>query len=393
MDIAYSIETGNHQSLSFESKEEVINWVEAERQYWNWLREAPSPPFGNTRQINTYLQKCWDELQRYKSSHEDSAFEGAFQNIRQNLAKTDGYILEQSPDALVINRLHEEGRNLEAQAAALFCANLPFSPQGNRPILASIPPEIFSGCFQIMSYRCGLDRRSSDAVFELETAKSEYTKAIGALKRQISKLDTASSERLTAIDSLTEKQRQAHQELMAEQAHQLAAQQDEVQARLDGLEKLYREKLALRAPIEYWKGRNKRHGRFAWISLAILVIFAILGGTILFVVWSIAFQEVSAAGKEEYWMLGLVGILGALVAWFVQMFSRLTMSNFHLASDAGERVVMIETYLALLEGNHLHSDTEKKLILEAIFRSTSTGLIKEDGVPPSVLDLVSRATK
>ena len=71
---------------------------------------------------------------------------------------------------------------------------------------------------------------------------------------------------------------------------------------------------------------------------------------------------------------------------------RLFLSNVHLHTDAKERVTMVQTYLALLRRGKITKDDER-LILQTLFRPTSTGIMKDDGVPLTALEAISKLNK
>jgi hypothetical protein len=83
-------------------------------------------------------------------------------------------------------------------------------------------------------------------------------------------------------------------------------------------------------------------------------------------------------------IIGLVSVLGV---WAVRLLVRLFLSNSHLATDADERVTLVKTYLALMEADKLPFDDDKKLILEALFRPASDGMVKEETLPHPMLEM------
>lgn len=94
--------------------------------------------------------------------------------------------------------------------------------------------------------------------------------------------------------------------------------------------------------------------------------------------------------KSEYLRIGIVIMIATFVVWFVRILVRILLSHLHLGTDANERVTMIQTYLALLrEGNSLQ-ENEKQLILAALFRPSTDGIVKDDGAPPSIPEAISR---
>ena len=68
----------------------------------------------------------------------------------------------------------------------------------------------------------------------------------------------------------------------------------------------------------------------------------------------------------------------SLIIWLLRIILKVTFSNLHLQEEAHEKETMILTYLALInEGAGLKED-DRKLILEAIFRPSTNGLIKDE---------------
>lgn len=55
-------------------------------------------------------------------------------------------------------------------------------------------------------------------------------------------------------------------------------------------------------------------------------------------------------------------------------------SSFHLARDAEERHTLTFFYLALSKDSQV-GDDDRKMILQALFSRTETGLLKEDSSP------------
>lgn len=76
--------------------------------------------------------------------------------------------------------------------------------------------------------------------------------------------------------------------------------------------------------------------------------------------------------------LGLAS--STLIFWVGRLLTRLFLSEHHLRIDAGERVVMMKTYLAFTAKGKM---TEKQisLLLAPLFRPTADGIVKDDAAP------------
>ena len=68
------------------------------------------------------------------------------------------------------------------------------------------------------------------------------------------------------------------------------------------------------------------------------------------------------------------------------------LSQLHLYNDAREREAIVLTYLALhqgKDGKSYVSDGDLSFVLAAIFRSATSGIVKEDTGPNTPLDQVA----
>jgi hypothetical protein len=95
----------------------------------------------------------------------------------------------------------------------------------------------------------------------------------------------------------------------------------------------------------------------------------------------------------DAWRVAMLVLIGLFAVWGVRLVVRMFLSHLHLATDAGERVVMARTYLSLLEGDRLASKEDRQLILQALFRPASDGIVKDEGIPPSALEFLTRQSK
>jgi hypothetical protein len=158
---------------------------------------------------------------------------------------------------------------------------------------------------------------------------------------------------------------------------------------MENIEKAFKEGMKLRAPVEYWQDKYYSHNSAAklWgpiaISLIILLLFFLSAKLSEF------FKE-PPTGTTHYWKFIAFMAIAALGIWVCRIFVRMFLSNLHMANDAKERSVMIETYLSLIEDGKIDEEKDRQLILQAIFRPGTTGIVKDDGVPHPVLSLLSR---
>ena len=79
-----------------------------------------------------------------------------------------------------------------------------------------------------------------------------------------------------------------------------------------------------------------------------------------------------------------LGSAAAVLFWAGRLLTKLYLSQHHLRQDAEERATMTETYLALIENQAADSE-DRLVILNALFRATPDGIVKEEGgLDPSI---------
>lgn len=92
------------------------------------------------------------------------------------------------------------------------------------------------------------------------------------------------------------------------------------------------------------------------------------------------------------WRVASLVVTAVFLTWAIRLVIRLFLSHSHLRTDAAERVVMMQTYLALLEDYKLKEDRDRSLILTALFRPASDGMVKDENIPHPMLDAITRLT-
>jgi hypothetical protein len=66
--------------------------------------------------------------------------------------------------------------------------------------------------------------------------------------------------------------------------------------------------------------------------------------------------------------------------WAIRFVMRLMMTEHHLSIDASARSTMANTYLALSKSNTV-SDNEKAIVLAALFKPVTDGIVRDDSLP------------
>ena len=156
------------------------------------------------------------------------------------------------------------------------------------------------------------------------------------------------------------------------------------------LEKRFREELRFESAAVFW---GKKVASFAkqgyWWCGALVV--SILFGVGLFSKYFLTWLSGQPSG------LGLQSIEGILIfaavlssyAFLIKSLSKMTFSSFHLMRDAEEREQLTHLYLNLRDGKDDDPES-RKIILQALFSRSDTGLLAGDHSPtmPTVQDAI-----
>jgi hypothetical protein len=159
---------------------------------------------------------------------------------------------------------------------------------------------------------------------------------------------------------------------------------------LERIERTYDEKLALSAPGRYWSKKRIAHEKLSWgFGITAGLLFLIIALFVPLEIHSLL-GDAGDAARIPYWRIGVLVVFSTLAIWILRIVVRLFLSHIHLESDAAERITMLHTYLALLrkEGGLGQDDT--RLILDALFRPSSDGIVRDDSAPPGVYEFLSR---
>jgi len=151
----------------------------------------------------------------------------------------------------------------------------------------------------------------------------------------------------------------------------------------------------LYASKEYWNQKKHRHRKLSILLSGVFTLLIIV--LLLFVAQSITNLDtlyindnnvtnsvVSLKSQTktslQYIIIHFVQsfLILSLLIWLSRIVLKIIFSNLHLKEEAYEKETMIVTYLALLkEGGGLR-ESDRSLVLEAIFRPSTNGLIKDE---------------
>jgi len=154
---------------------------------------------------------------------------------------------------------------------------------------------------------------------------------------------------------------------------------------IEALENQYSELLKLQEPVKYWKDRgielNAKANNMLWLVVGITFIGVISTYILL---WFTPEGMLSSIFKGDTtsairWSI-IFAIFISFIAFLIRAVMKYMFSNYHLARDAEEREKLTYLYVSLLNKGEFSED-ERKIVLQALFSRSDTGLLKEDSSP------------
>lgn len=379
---------------------EATSWMQHEQGFWSWLQgggRGGNHDQGLKQTLNQLSQALNNANQapQYKDSNPQH-YQAQLAAIASTLHEV--FLRQRLPHSSTpLAKRIEAYRKEAGDHAASFFASVFVPPQQGH----HFQPQELVGWrglteglidrFSISSAPQKGRKQAAEQSFEqlrtkAESLLGEKTTAYDALHREYAGLaasiTTVAAEQKTAFEATQVKRDGEFEKLVGDHKQEM-----------ENLRKTFREEIALRAPASYWEDKRKGHERMSKITGALS--FGGIAGAAGVLGWLIHDLLRTAAPNTapEAWRVAMLVLIGLFAVWGVRLVVRMFLSHLHLATDASERVVMARTYLSLIEGDRLASKEDRQLILQALFRPTADGIVKDEGIPPSMLEFLTRQSK
>lgn len=354
----------------FRSLEEVETWLHGEQSFWSWVGKVDDPAIKN---IWSQLNQQWNDIRprinQAKPHTNDPNFSDLMRNIQAAIERSysaNKCLMSSTPRAKRIEELKTERNDVVAGYALAY-----FMDMG----IWQNKSESAEGAFEALLFDRGMRKSAVPEKRALDELRQEFTEVLEDHKTRVNTLETEFADLTTKANDQLTKQDGVFSTAL-EQGNQ----------ELKDIARAYDDKMALQAPVEYWEGRSETHAdsarRFGqYVITAGIVGFGIVG----ILAWVMIAQK-----ALDYSRLALFFVLAAFVILGLRILVRILLSNLHLETDARERVVMVKTYLSLLREGKGLGDDDRALILSALFRPATTGIVKEEAVPQSLMERFSQ---
>lgn len=376
----------NGGKVKFQTIEEIEAWVNHEIQVWQWLQKCTTYD-GHTNTIWSQQSAPWNKLvstiARLKAAP-DSEKPTHLSSIKNIL--TESYIAHKTlhsstPRAKYLFKYSSDPNNqqtiLVAAYALGYFIKAPFKFNPNRPENTA---QILIGLQEAILFDKGLEGRADAEKAALEELRQLYQTLTATFSDQITDGQKKLQETIYQFESGRAVEEEKFQELFSKS-----------KATLDDITNTYDQKLALQASVSYWKKKADKHRDLAIIFGVSFTVALVLAGYWFYLFINPYVSKIPTGEAPPTWTIALMIIFAVVAIWIIRIIVRVLLSQIHLQLDASERTTMLLTYLALLREGKSLADNDKKLILEALFRPSTSGIVKDDGIPASIYDYITRS--
>ena len=373
---------------SFHNKEEFQQWLKIEKDFWNWAdvsgtkeQQAYIVLISVNSRINS-IQSTFDAIIRDQSNPNN--FRNQLEQLRNLLSgyyKNNQLLHSSAPEAKFINDIKEKNPVRALYVLKYFLERkFDHNDRGQ-----------FEGAFTALLFESGIKGTGEAEKVALQELRSFWQTHLNGSKDELNKIKEQYNNLLAEYTGQKENRKKVFEELLEASKKEHQGVLDKTKKDLYDLMELYKSKLGLHSAIEYWADSAKSHRNFViGFSAAVLICFGLAGAGLFASIKMFIGEETIQTVK--LWKFGTL-ILGATIGvWVLRVLIRLLLSNYHLMSDANERRTMLLTYLALQQENKLPQGATIHLILQALFRPTSMGIIKDDAVPPFMAAWLKKIT-
>lgn len=378
-------EKGGH--LEFEQPSEVQQWMDSEQAKWNWMNQIHE----TSSVLSSFAQFCQQVTQNIqqwvKNQADPDISQKSIDVLKSHFESgmpSQSLWLSSSPTGSFILRLKDERHQLVAAGAYLALGGS-YRPSSQPP-----HPRMLEGVIEGFLYKREIDWTATAHREALEKLKQQYSRNLSDQKRKFQEIEQTNADLNSKFDGVLEAKAKLLDELHVKQGGDFEQLIVKHEANLKAIENAYDQKLALWKPVEYWEARGRSHHakttKFAIASGVTGVVILIALGWLAYEI----FLDVPPNEKPQVWQVGVFSVAAFFGIWLERILVRLFVSNIHLATDAEERVTMLQTYLSIIREGAEFAPEDKKLILERLFHPAADGLVKDDGAPPSPLEILSR---
>lgn len=389
------------------SLDELESWVQTEANFWQWFHSNTSN-IGEiaqvSRQINTAFANFLKQINHTKGIAGQPQYQTQIDGLKNMIlsAYTNGDLIHSStPKAKFILSLKDRADGLTAALSYLYLIGRAFtvnSHQGATAIqeaflfekgIASAAAAEKEALEQLRSDWQAKLRHYMDDSVKITASVTELQNTLeNTIKDATESLSGYNKDKEAELAGLCDRVQLEVTSLQSDTKKSLDALKNNATDKLNELITTFDEKLSLQAPVTYWTKKRKYHEAKASQMLGHLWRYGLVGIGCILTAGATTLGVVDKPDPSHYFFL--IVFSGAIL-WILKLLVNIYLSHVHLELDAQERVTLAHSYLAFLRRGKGVEDSDRQIILQSLFKNTSSGLRKDDsGNPHVVLDVLER---
>ena len=396
----------------FLDSKQLSKWLEDEKQAWDWIQKYSNINlFANIQQkqrkpldsCSSWLQQANQQVAQNQISNARSQLDNIRNTLVGHYCSNKTGLYSSTPKATFIFKLCDEGRPRIAILVLATWINVSLQD-------AQIHEAVDAGIERVF-FEKGIKERALSEKAALAKLATDMQSVLSDGQLTQHEHCQKFAEQEQALITLQEELKQQFAD--AQQARSMACseQMTNYENKLNQLQKTYDAFMTIQAPVLYWEAKRIRHRNWSWGSGAV-TLGAMVGAWCLLSAKldevktgaALAANKLAAsqpaiaskvqtaadAGGSWHFDVAVLVLLGTLSFWVIRLLVRVFLSHLHLENDAAERATMARTYLALLRRGKLPEGDDLKTVLAALFRPSGDGIVKDEGMPPSMVDFLTK---
>jgi hypothetical protein len=374
----------------FDSKESFQKWLDIEKSFWNWgaaLGNRNHDVINVLNGVNSRIigiQNCFINAKNRENDPQNlrQYINELSDTLKEYYCKNTHLLHSSTPAAKFVNDIKEKEPVRAAYVLKYFLERNFDSNNKNQ----------VEGMFAALSFEFSVTKNVAKAEkISLEELREAWQNNYNQSKKMFDETVAACNETLQAIKSQKDGETTTFNQMLHKSSIEYHELVEETKKHFKQIEELYQKNLALHSSISYWEEKSEDHFKLVKsFSLGVVATFIIVSLGLFFTVREFVGDD--TLQNVQLWKITLILLVATIGVWATRVLVRLLLSNIHLGSEAKERRTMLLTYLALLQEGKLPEGDVRHLILQALFRPATTGIVKDDGVPPFMAEWLKRAT-
>ena len=386
MDI--SIKFGHHFPTQkiFKTNADLIRWLDREHKEWTTLGPT-NPQVKNVCDALTAIKSKFEKAPDIRADEDYKKLNNYLRNSNINQLYQRVILETASADFKFLKKSQKEHPDSFAALHGYFNTKSIASPTSPAALIAMrllgnylLPKDKASLAPNRAAFKT-LEDDYKQRLLALDTKLSQAeTKTQNWIQKEQDSMDAA----LEEMAETTERRVTASLGVSRMLYEDLENRSNKAIEQINATDKLYKTDLSLKPASEYWTKKAKIHDQKAKSLLKGLIVGGIIFtlliiGVLAALIWTK--PDLGKIGETTTLLIVAATItLSTLLFWAARIATRIYLGNVHLANDARERAILIQTYLALnTEGKA--TDADRALVLATVFRPSTDGVVRDDGAP------------